>query len=732
MDLYIAEKPDVGKHIASVINPNSQSKQGYIDCGNNQIVTWCIGHLLALADPEDFNEAYSKWNLADLPMQWPVKYKPNPNTKSQLNVVLRLLKKATRIFSCTDIDAAGQAIADEIFEYAGIDKNNVVRILINDNNPSKIAKALEPRHQRPNGEFHGLYLQELSRAVADQRCGYNLTRLLTCQGQSQGYVGKTLNVGRVQAAINGLVVRRERERDSHQKQHYYHINGTFASAGGEIKARFQPDDHHWIELDSKGRIANSQQAQTIARSLHGRPATITEITRKNTSDSPPLPYDLLSLQVDCARYYGMQPDEVLTLTQMLRESPYYAITYNRSDCRYIPEECFAEAPEIIEKLGQLDMFAPLVSQTDTTRKTRAFNSSKTGAHGAITPTGSITGWDRMPDDAKAVFLLIARNYLLQFFENRQRRVTDYAVTVNCDKDIEHRFTGRAQKVIVPGWSSVFCNDADSEEAQLDDLSQLDSELLSEGQTIQHSMVEAKALETKPPASYSITTLLRDLKSTAKYISDPKIKQWMLEKDKGKDEQGGIGTAATRSDILKGLFDTKSLQVTNKKITPTEKGYMLYDLLPSISSPETTAIWSHYFKQINSLDMTPEQFWSEIDRFIESEVARVKKHGLTIPDNMLKQRSAAVGNNAEQAKPLSGTCPKCKSKALRVNGRFGHFWACQNKESCKANFSDLAGQLFYRRCPKCKNDLRISKGKRKNAKPFISCSGFPQCDFKDTI
>ncbi|MFL7013589.1 DNA topoisomerase [Enterovibrio norvegicus] len=736
MEIYLAEKPDVGLAIAKVINPNGVSKYGYIDCGNDQYVTWCIGHLMTLKDPDDFDPALKKWNLEQLPMVWPVEHKPCGNTSSQLKTVVKLLRGASRIINCTDIDAAGQAISDEIFSFYKIPSNKIFRALINDNNPKKVAKALEPSALRPNSDFYGLYLQELARSVGDQRVGYNLTRLLTLQARKQGYNAK-LNCGRVQSSMLGLVVRRQRSIASFVKQNYYNVNGEFLTEHGTLKGRFSEKGHNLLEVDEKGRLTNSQQVKLLASTLHGQPSKMSSVELKTTSDSPPLPYDLLSLQIECSRLYGLSPDEVLTITQKLRESPFYAITYNRSDSRYIPDESFPESPAVLKSLGSIDIFSPLAELTDSSIRSRAFNSQKTTAHGSIIPTGEVDGWGEMDEDMKAVFLLIARNYMIQFLPKRQRRIANYCFEILCPNGVVHHFYGRVQRVLQLGWASVFCNDDDNDDVALEDEQPIDVDALSESSIVKSSSVSATEQTTSPLGAYTMTTLLKDLKSTAKYIEDPQIKKWMLEKDKSKEgESGGIGTAATRSSILRGLFDNGFLEKNSKsKVVPTEKGELLFNLLPnSITSPDTTAVWSHYFNQIADGEMTIDQFWIVIDRFIEAEVITTKKDGLNIPSHLL---TASAGQNKTPFQQTdtsnaanSTACPKCRGTASRMKGKWGWTWRCNG--TCNSYFPDLAGSLFYKKCPKCKKDLKIMKPKGRGKTPFISCSGYPECTHKEPI
>lgn len=719
MEVYFVEKPEVAKHLSSVLSKSPSKKQGYYDCGGGVYVTWAVGHLLALKDPHDFDSSYKKWSLEQLPMKYGIGYKPNPKTKAQLSVVSKLLKEADIIYAACDIDAAGQSISDEVMSYLNINPASAKRVLINDNNPSKIAKAIHPSAVKSNADYQTLYKQELCRSILDQRVGYNLTRLLSCKASEMGW-RTTLNVGRVQSSILGLVCRREIHRKGFQKTHYYNVTAEFVTSVGALPGRLKLDDSCVLDVDEKGNLNNREQVQLLTESLHGQNAVITKLESKRTEDSSPMPWDLLSLQVECSRLFSMDAEDVLKYTQELRESPYYAITYNRSDCRYLPDEAFDEAPQVIENLATTGLLTPLTNQCDSSIKSRAFNSKKTGAHGGIAPTGSVEGFDEMPDHLKAVFLLICRNYLIQFMPKRERHIVDYEMLMESTSGLEYSFVGRKQKVTELGWSIVFQNDAENEDAALEDVDDFEVGNLTQGEVISGSTVRNKQLESKALPSYTKTTLLKDLKSTAKYITDPKIKAWMLEKDKDNaGEHGGIGTAATRSAIVKALFDNGFLEVDSKgKVIPTEKGMLLFKLLPSrITSPETTAIWSHFFKCIEDGTMEMGEVLAEVDAMIAAEVKNVKRYGLDIPQELIPNQKSAK-------------CPHCKQMtAQQKNGKYRKFWACSN---CNKFSQDLDGAPFKKMCPQCRKPLKIVLPKKKSVKPFIACTGFPNCDHKEWI
>ena len=728
MKVYLAEKQEVATAIATCLNPNYKSAIGYFDCGDGIRVTWCKGHLLSLTDPDEHFEEYRVWSLDQLPMKWPVTYKVNEKTAKQFRIVRKLLLEADEIISSTDIDDSGQAIGDEIYDFLNIPPEKIFRCLINDNNPRKIAKSLAPSAIRPNSEFRNLFYKEKARAIADMRLGYQMTRLLSCQAAKQG-LKKTLNVGRVQTAILSLVVKRELTRTGHTKQTYFNVEGEFHTAGGVLKGRLNTEELNLHHRDDKNRLNNEQEVKSLVNSLRNKQAKLEFIETKQTADSPPLPFDLLSLQSECSRLFGIKPAKVMEITQKLRESPYYAITYNRSDCRYVAEDNFFDAPEIVANLSNIPILSPLASRCNTTIKSRCFSDANVGAHGAICPTGEFEHFDSMTDEMKVVFSLIARNYLLQFLDKREREITTYTFTISDDAGARYSFEGRTQRIIKLGWAEVFQNDAENEDSALEDLSGIDVSSLSVGETCK-SYIEGKQMETKPPGTYTMATLLNDIKNTAKYISDEKIKSWMLEKDiEKKGENGGIGTSATRTSIIQGLFDNKFLVEDSKgKIRPTEEGYLLYQILPdSITSPNTTAIWSHYFKLIGNEDITVDEFLAYVDQFINSEIYRVKTEGLKIPESMLVKSHVPSSNS--NAPKLTEKCPKCKHNAKLIHGRFGKFWEC---EGCKQKYDDLGNSIFYKSCPKCRKPLRITTPKKAGGKKFVSCTGYPSCDHKMNI
>jgi DNA topoisomerase-3 len=312
MRLFIAEKPELAKAIVEGLG-GGRRKEGYYDCGNDW-VTWCFGHLLHLLDPEDYDERYRIWRMDDLPIApIPWRKKPAAAKSAQLRIIIQLLKQADSVVHAGDPDDEGQLLVDEILAYTRC-RLPVQRLLINDNNTKVVRKALA--NLRDNREFASLSAAAEARAVGDQLYGYNLTRAYTLAARKAGYQG-VLSVGRVQTPILGLVVRRDREFESHIKSFYYHVTGQFLIQGVAFPARYQVVEGD--PVDDKGRLIDQQYAQRIADAVKGQPARILSADTKQKEQPAPLPYNLLKLQTDAARKFGMKPDQVKDITQSLRE-----------------------------------------------------------------------------------------------------------------------------------------------------------------------------------------------------------------------------------------------------------------------------------------------------------------------------------------------------------------------------------------------------------------------------
>ena len=348
-------------------------------------------------------------------------------------------------------------MVDEILVYAGC-KLPVKRVLINDNNTKVVRKALD--NLRDNSEFAGLSAAAEARSVGDQLYGFNMTRAYTLAARQAGYQG-VLSVGRVQTPILGLVVRRDRAHSAHEKAFYYIVTGRFDIEGVAFPARYQIAEGD--PVDEKGRLSNDQHAQAIANEVKGKPVRIVSAETRQKEQQSPLPYNLLKLQTDASRKYGMKPDQVKDITQALREK-HRLITYNRSDCEYLSDEQHGDAPDVLSAIAATaPMFANVAGLADPSLKSRAFDSTKVSAHHAIIPTEATADLSALSDAEQKIYLLIVRAYIAQFFAKHQYDQTTLIVEAG-----GHRFAVRSNVTTRLGWLMLYRNDAGNEDLEGDE------------------------------------------------------------------------------------------------------------------------------------------------------------------------------------------------------------------------------------------------------------------------
>ncbi|ECC3082263.1 DNA topoisomerase 3 (plasmid) [Campylobacter coli] len=666
MRLFIAEKPELGRAIAEGLDGNYKSGEGYIQKGDN-IVTWAFGHILELAKSEEYDEKYKLWKLEDLPL--PIKefkYLPKKESKKQLKIICDLIHsdKITSIVNCGDADDEGQILVDEIIQYSKTSKP-VFRVLINDLTPKAVKEEIAKI--KPNADFKGMSERGFARSQADWIVGINLTRAYTIMARKNGYEG-ILSVGRVQTPILSLIVNRDKEFENFKSINYYSLLGDFNINNNTIKARLKTED----------KILDENLAKEIKESCENQNAKI-NLKIENKKEYPPLPYNLLVLQAECAKLFGFSPDKTLEITQILREK-HKAITYNRSDCQYLPETMFEQAPNILniikENLNSNDEIQALIASSDLTIKSKAFNDANISAHYGIIPTQNKIS-SQLTQDELVVYNLIAKRFIIQFFHPREYQTTTINLEVN-----QRIFTATQNKTTKSGFRSLWQN-VDSEEEQENNENDInDLSILKNGDIAKCSLIQIEKKQTKPRPYYTMTTLLKDLNSVAKYVSDERIKKLLMEKDKDKKgESGGIGTPATRSNHIKTLIEREYIEVSKDKkqiIKSTKKGRDLIKLSPkSLITPDMTALWFEQQKMIEISELRREQFLEEITKEVISEIQRIDKNQeFKILDNENKPKIQ---------------CPQCNKGFLqRIKSKNGNswWWGCSEfKQGCKAMYYD---------------------------------------------
>ncbi|PWQ93856.1 DNA topoisomerase [Leucothrix arctica] len=705
MRLYIAEKKETAVSISIALGGPSVPDGICFDIDDEK-VTWLSGHLLRLRKPEEHNEDFKQWSLDYLPMEWPISYTPLDNQREHLTNIIELARSADELVNAGEPDPEGQRLVDEVIEYARLDKP-VLRILINDNNPAAILRA--SLSMRSNNHYRGMSLSALARAVCDQHYGFNLTRAYTLLARKQGYVG-VLSVGRVQTPILGLIVARDKRHDEYRPYTYQTIQATIEVEGKQIVAHYLPEPGDLV--DPLQRLIDPAFADQIVAETTNTLVKIESVDIKEQKVSPPLPHSLLSLQAEAAEKYGYSPRQVLDTTQRLRDA-HKAITYSRSDCRYLSDERFREATILIEKLTAN---FPEAESCDSHHKSAAFDSKKVGAHHAIIPTASVPDLAELSEQEQRIYRLITMSYLAQFYPEERVRVTCMLFKI-----AGHTFEAKGKVNVDAGWRAVM--DGDESTHALDGIAKDSFELITHYDHAKLLNTTVINKQTVPPDRYTMKTLLLDLTRIANYVTDPAIKRLLLEKDA--DQQGesvGIGTPGTRHGHIETLFSRDYIEQCDGHVTSTSIGREFHDALPPFAvKPDLTALWHEKQRRIESGLMDYQDLIGEVNVIIADEIERVKVQGMDLHVS-------------------SVACPVCNKGHLRLrqNQQKVPFWGCSEFPTCKATFSDVKGKPALEDtkaivstehcCPKCDSGL-IRRPAKKEGVFWWGCSKYPSCDYR---
>lgn len=591
MRLFIAEKPSLARAIADVLPKPHRKGDGYIECGNGQVVTWCIGHLLEQAQPDVYDSRYARWNLADLPIvpeKWQLQ--PRPSVLKQINVIKRLLADADEVVHAGDPDREGQLLVDEVIDYLQLPaekRQHVQRCLINDLNPQAVERAIG--RLRANSEFIPLCVSALARARADWLYGINMTRAYTLLGRNAGYQG-VLSVGRVQTPVLGLVVRRDEEIENFVSKDFFEVKAHIVTPAGErFTALWQPSDACEPYQDEEGRLLHRALAEHVVNRISGQPAMVTAYNDKRESELAPLPFSLSSLQIEAAKRFGLSAQNVLDICQKLYET-HKLITYPRSDSRYLPEEHFAGRHAVLNAIGvhAADLLPQPVVNPDT--RNRCWDDKKVDAHHAIIPTARSSKVS-LSDNESKVYNLIARQYLMQFCPD--------AVFRKCQIDLDianGKFIAKARFLAEAGWRTLLGakeRDEDDDGTPLPVVAKGDELLCEKGEVV--------ARQTQPPRHFTDATLLSAVTGIARFVQDKDLKKILRATD-------GLGTEATRAGIIELLFKRGFLVKKGRYIHSSDAGRALIHSLPEMAArPDMTAHWESVLTQISEKECRYQDF-----------------------------------------------------------------------------------------------------------------------------
>jgi len=632
--LVLAEKPSVAREIARVLQCSKKSK-GYIE-GPRYVVTWALGHLVTLAEPDDYDKRLKQWRIEDLPMlPEKMKLKVIKQTSHQFQVVKELMKRndIEELVIATDAGREGELVARWIMEMVRWRKP-FKRLWISSQTDNAIREGFA--RLQPGTQYNSLYAAAACRAEADWLIGLNVTRSLSCKFNAQ------LNAGRVQTPTLAMIVKREKEIKAFVPRDYWTIRADFGDYYGD-----------WRGKDG-GRIFDYARAEEILSRIKGRMAAIKEVKTEARSEAPPLAYDLTELQREANRRLGWSAQKTLSILQELYEV-HKLVTYPRTDSRYITDDIVPTLPLRLKSMGvgpYADLAHPLLQKPLKPGK-RLVDNSKVSDHHAIIPTEQPLQLKSLNEEERRLYDLIARRFLAVLYPPYRYEQTTIITVVEGEN-----FHSRGKVEIDRGWRAVQAVPSDKDEKDEEQLPEQTLARHKKGETLEVKSGKASKHKTKAPARYTEATLLTAMENCGKLVEDKKLR----ESIKG----SGLGTPATRAEIIEKLIRTSYIERQRKELVPTSKGIQLMDLAPpDLRSPELTAQWEQRLAEIARGQGKRLDFMADIRRDTVQLVQNIKSDS----------SSTYRADNVSKSK-----CPQCGRFMLLVNGRKGKILACPER-SC---------------------------------------------------
>ncbi len=619
--LVIAEKPSVGRDLARVLPGPFKKQEGYLEA-DEWVITWAVGHLVQLAEPEEYDAKYKRWRMADLPIL-PERFKleiRDERSRKQMNVLSAQLKRedVQSVVNACDAGREGELIFAYVYQMARAAKS-VQRLWLNSMTTAAMKEAFASL--RPAEEYALLEQAARSRSEADWIVGMNATRAATIRLKSS--FDGAVSLGRVQTPTLAIVVRREEEIKAFVPEPYWLVDATFAAeplAQAEAERIYDGRYH----AGSKPRIASAEQAEAIVAACRGGTGTITKLERKQQKERAPMLYDLTSLQREANTRFGFSARRTLGAAQRLYEE-HKALTYPRTNSRWLTKDMIGELKPTAQLLGgraEYAKAAAYVTGLDLLPLGRVVNDSKVTDHHAIIPTKAEHRIDRMDDDDKRIYDLVARRFLAVFHPEAVFENTRVETTITADRDA-HVFRTRGKLLLEPGWRGVYGESAtggaqrpQGEGDQEDE--GIDQQLprLNEGESADVREIASVRKETKPPRRYSDASLLGAMETAGKLVDDDELREAMKD--------SGIGTPATRAAIIERLITVGYIERDGRALVATEKGCSVVRLLDShaLTSPEMTGNWEHRLGMIESGRDSREKFMKDIAGFAQETVSEL--------------------------------------------------------------------------------------------------------------
>jgi DNA topoisomerase III len=649
--LVLAEKPSVGRELAKVLNC-TQGGNGYL-MGSKYIVTWALGHLVTLADPEEYDQKYKSWKIEDLPMlPKDLKLVVIKETSKQYSVVRELLKRndIDELVIGTDSGREGELVARWIIEKAGFRKP-IKRLWIS----SQTEKAIKDgfANLKPGRDYENLFWAAQSRAEADWLIGLNVTRALTCKYNAQ------LSAGRVQTPTLALIVNRENEIKKFIPKDYWIVNGKVNNFNVQ-----------WSSKNGETRIFDKQKAEDIVAKVNNQMGIVTDVNKSFKKELPPLAYDLTELQRDANKKFGYSAKQTLNLMQRLYEN-HKLLSYPRTDSRYLTTDIVATLPDRLKSIavGPYQTAARNIIKNRIQTTNRLVDNNKVSDHHAIIPTEQHVDLSSLNKEERNIYDLVVKRFLEVLspaFEYEQ-------TTVKIDVKGES-FSAKGKIVKSKGWREISSSDDGEEKDQ-------SLPPINKGEAVKLTGARSVNEKTKPPARFTEATLLTAMEHPGKDIDDQGLREAL-------DNTSGLGTPATRADIIEKLFNTFYMERKGKEIYPTSKGIQLIDLVPQdLKSPELTAKWEQQLQLISKGKANSMNF-----------VKDMREYASKLVGNVVGSSEVYRHDNATRAK-----CPDCGKYLLEVNGKKGKMLVCQDRD---CGYRKGVTQVSNARCPNCHKKMEI--------------------------
>ncbi|KQL17955.1 DNA topoisomerase III [Cytobacillus solani] len=658
--VVIAEKPSVARDIARVLNCNKKGN-GYLE-GDKYIVTWALGHLVTLADPESYDVKYKTWNLEDLPML-PERLKLTviKQTGKQFQAVKSQLirKDVNEIIVATDAGREGELVARWIIDKVKVNKP-MKRLWIS----SVTDKAIKAgfANLKPGKAYDNLYASAVARSEADWYIGLNATRALTTRFNAQ------LNCGRVQTPTVAIIAAREDEIRNFKAKTYF---GIEAQTTNHLKLT-------WQDAKGNSRSFDKEKIDGIVKKLGKQNAIVTEMEKKPKKSYAPALYDLTELQRDANKIFGYSAKETLNIMQKLYEQ-HKVLTYPRTDSRYISSDIVGTLSERLKACG-IGEYRSLVNKilNKPIKVSKSFvDDSKVSDHHAIIPTESYVNFSAFTDKERKIYELVVKRFLAVLFP-----AYEYEQLTLRAKIGEEYFAARGKTILSLGWKEVYENRFEDDEAA-DDLKEQILPRIEKGDTLNVKLIAQTSGQTKPPARFNEATLLSAMENPTKYMEtgDKKLAEMLKS-------TGGLGTVATRADIIDKLFNSFLIEKRGKDIHITSKGRQLLDLVPEeLKSPSLTAEWEQKLEAIAAGKLKKEVFIGEMKRYTKEIVSEIKASNKKYKHDNISTKS----------------CPDCGKPMLEVNGKKGKMLVCQDRE---CGHRKNVARVTNARCPQCKKKLEL--------------------------